>query len=167
MIHCLKIFGNQKLFAISCFHINLNLSQFFLCRFFHLGQFAHKNISVHKGVFFNLYIFFEYIHPVLQQHKLSSTTVSEIDAAADFSSLQDGIAMPIFLWVCQYLYSMWVQSVRVYVLTSSLVQYNVLVEFSDPKPFMLMVICQIHTSALKTYTILILQDLILLMVLLS
>ena len=54
--------------------------------------------------------------------------------------------------------------VRIYVLTSMLVQYNVFVELFDPKPFLLVVICQIHADASKTYTILILKDLILLMV---
>ena len=51
--------------------------------------------------------------------------------------------------------------VRIYVLTSRYVQCNVLVEIFDPKPFLLVLI---HTDALKTYTILIMQDLILLMV---
>ena len=54
--------------------------------------------------------------------------------------------------------------VKIYVLTSMLVQYNVFVERFDPKQFFLVVICQIHTDASKTYIILILQDLILLMV---
>ena len=53
---------------------------------------------------------------------------------------------------------------RVCVLTSSLVPYNVLVERFDPKRFLLVVMYQIHTDALKTYAILILQDLVLLMV---
>ena len=54
--------------------------------------------------------------------------------------------------------------VRIYVLASRLVQRNVLAELLDRKPYLLVVIFQIHIDALETSIILILQDFMLLMV---
>ena len=72
MSQCIRPYGFQ------CFLQVINLSILvivFSSSLFSLEQFTHKHISVHKRLFF-LHIHLLWVHPVLQRHKLSSTTVS-------------------------------------------------------------------------------------------
>ena len=155
MFPCIHPYGFQWFLQVinlqqSLFSSTSEFESIFSLWLFSLEYFTHKDISMDKRLFF-LRIGLLWINPVLQRHILSSTTVSE---TGGFLSLQvqDGINLLFHSMSNHNILGMTI-SVRIYVLTFKLVQYNVLIELLDPKPFLLVVICQIHTDASKTCTI--------------